>query len=763
MSESVLAAKPKTSLMPTVEQRSRLRRIRQFKDKLSRYGVMSAGLAVVFSLGLIFFYLFSEIAPLFRGASVDITHNYTPAQLQQVESDPTEYLTLDRYEEIGASFKRSGVVNFFSVNDGSQILNAQVPRTEGATFTRLATSTPDQGLVAYGYSNGQVALTKVNYALSYPNDKRQIIPSLVYPLGDVPLQLDEQGAAITQLAVQETSSGILMSALTADKRLLLAVFSSSANMITGEVSISQEAFTLPALPEGITPIALQVDEGAQHLIVASDNSQLWLYNIVNPSATVRQPPITVEGGKITAMEFLVGTGSLVIGTDKGQVSQWFLVRNSDNVYEVKFVRAFDALPGAVTRVIPEHARRGFWASDDRGNVGIYYGTSDRTLLIESFADKTIAQIAVSPIHHRALLLDANNQLAVADVWNKHPEVSFSSLWQKVWYEGRDAPEYIWQASSGSDNFESKMSFVPLSIGTLKAAFFAMLFAIPIGVAGAIYTAYFMTPKLRGLVKPTIEIMEALPTVILGFLAGLWLAPFVENHLPAVFAILIALPVIMLLTGYLWSRCPESWRTRVPEGWEAMILIVPIIITVWLCVAASPLTEIWLFGGSMRQWFTENGIDYSQRNALVVGIVMGFAVIPTIFSIAEDAVFSVPRHLTQGSLALGATRWQTVVGVVLPTASPGIFSAMMMGFGRAVGETMIVLMATGNSPIVNFNIFEGMRTFSANIAVELPETAVASTHFRVLFLAALVLLALTFVVNTLAEIIRQRLRKRYSNL
>lgn len=102
-------------------------------------------------------------------------------------------------------------------------------------------------------------------------------------------------------------------------------------------------------------------------------------------------------------------------------------------------------------------------------------------------------------------------------------------------------------------------------------------------------------------------------------------------------------------------------------------------------------------------------------------------------------------------------------VVLPTASPGIFSAVMMGFGRAVGETMIVLMATGNSPIVNFNIFEGMRTLSANIAVELPETAVGSSHFRVLFLAALVLLALTFIVNTLAEIVRQRLRKRYSNL
>ena len=102
-------------------------------------------------------------------------------------------------------------------------------------------------------------------------------------------------------------------------------------------------------------------------------------------------------------------------------------------------------------------------------------------------------------------------------------------------------------------------------------------------------------------------------------------------------------------------------------------------------------------------------------------------------------------------------------MVLLTASPGIFSAVMIGFGRAVGETMIVLMATGNSPVVNFNIFEGMRTLSANIAVELPETAVNSTHFRILFLAGLVLFAITFTVNTIAEVVRQRLRERYSSL
>ena len=167
---------------------------------------------------------------------------------------------------------------------------------------------------------------------------------------------------------------------------------------------------------------------------------------------------------------------------------------------------------------------------------------------------------------------------------------------------------------------------------------------------------------------------------------------------------------------------------------------------------------------MRQWVSRDlGINFDQRNALVVGIAMGFAVIPTIFSITEDAIFSVPKHLTQGSLALGATPWQTLTRVVIPTASPGIISAVMIGMGRAVGETMIVLMATGNTPIMDMNIFEGMRTLAANIAVEMPESEVGGSHFRILFLAALVLFAFTFMVNTLAEVVRQRLRQKYGSL
>jgi phosphate transport system permease protein len=292
----------------------------------------------------------------------------------------------------------------------------------------------------------------------------------------------------------------------------------------------------------------------------------------------------------------------------------------------------------------------------------------------------------------------------------------------------------------------------------------MLFAIPLSILGAIFTAYFMAPKMRQMVKPTIEIMEALPTVILGFLAGLWLAPLVESHLPGLFAMLLLMPLLVLATAWFWHCLPQRLTGHIPTGWEAALLVPVILGAGYASLALSPLLEQWLFGGDMPAWLqNEMGIGFDQRNSLVVGMAMGFAVIPTIFSIAEDAIFSVPRHLTSGSLALGATSWQTLVRVVLLTASPGIFSGIMMGVGRAVGETMIVLMATGNTPVMDLSIFQGMRTLSANIAVEMPESEVASTHYRILFLAALVLFLFTFVFNTGAELIRQRLRNKYSSL
>jgi phosphate transport system permease protein len=281
---------------------------------------------------------------------------------------------------------------------------------------------------------------------------------------------------------------------------------------------------------------------------------------------------------------------------------------------------------------------------------------------------------------------------------------------------------------------------------------------------ALYVSEFMHPSVKAYVKPVVEIMAALPSVVLGFLAGLWLAPVLEPIVPGLFLVPLVLPVVILAAYSLWRLVPLHIRGRFKTGTEAFLLVPVVLAGIWIALGLGGLVENVLMQGNYRGWVLSTlGLTYDQRNSLVVGVAMGIAVIPIIFTIAEDSLANVPGHLRAGSLALGATRWQTALRIVLPTGSPGIFSAIMIGLGRAVGETMIVLMATGNTPIMDWNMFSGFRAMSANIAVELPEAPDGGTLYRVLFLSALLLFLMTFVLNTAAELIRLKLRRKYRYL
>jgi len=759
--------KAMASSLPSPAAMARRRRWRHFADTFAGWVVRAGGGGVVVALALIFVYLFSEVLPILRGASVQPAAEYAaPADLEAARS----YLALERYDELGMRYTDGGRLDYFRLQDGALLRSVDLAVPADRSVTSIAVAEPRARRAAIGLDDGRAIIVDHQIRLDFSSGERQVLPDPKFTLQREPLEIDPSGHALTVLAVQRAGDDTGVAAVTDDGRLLFVRFSVATAFLTGETEVRARRWEIPigdALPE-----RLQLSANLWSLIGAAANGRLMYWDISAPdTALLRDQSMVVDmdaGERITELKMLNGTFSWVVGTSSGNLSQWFLVRDEsagadDNIFHLQRVRDFKRHPGAITRIQPEYTRKGFVAVDDRGGLGLHYGTSARTLYLEQISQRPLRSVGISPVDDKLIVEDLDGRILGFDVRNQHPEHSLRALWGKVWYEGRQDPAYVWQASSGADSFEPKYSMVPLTVGTLKAALFAMLFAMPLAIAGAIYTAYFMAPRLRGCVKPTIEVMEALPTVILGFLAGLWLAPFLENHIPAVFTILVGLPLSFLLVAFAFSRLPSAWRLSIPPGWEAILLLPIIALVVWGLVSLSPLIEIWFFDGSMRQWFTDIGINYDQRNALVVGIAMGFAVIPTIFSIAEDAVFTVPRHLTQGSLALGATPWQTVTRVVLLTASPGIFSAVMIGFGRAVGETMIVLMATGNSPVVNFNIFEGMRTLSANIAVELPETAVNSTHYRILFLAGLVLFAMTFVVNTIAELVRQRLRQRYSSL
>jgi phosphate transport system permease protein len=734
---------------------------RLLKDNLARYGVIVGGLSIILAIVLIFFYLLYVVLPLFASATASSIAEY---DLPEKSLGKTVLLEMEEQNEVAARFTDTGQVVFFDVVTGKTMLTQSIVIPEGTQITSFAQGSDiSQGGVAYGLSNGKAIVVRHQYKVAYPNNKRTITPSLEYPLGEQALAIDEAGAALEKIAVKVETGKTIVVAKAADK-INLVSFTKEQSLFSDEATTSRTSAILEA--SGKTIVDLLIDKEDNQLYLIDNEGLLSAFDIRDKTAPkLKHQQNVIEAGQtITSLTFLNGDISLLIGDSSGSVSQWTQVKNELKQLAFKKIRSFQISSKAVVAIKAEQRRKGFMAVDADGYVSMHNSTAERQLIKEHISQSSPVASALSPRSSMLLLETGDHKVHVWGIDNEHPEVSIKSLWQKVWYESYPKPDYIWQSSSASNDFEPKYSLVPLVFGTLKAAFYAMLVAMPLALMGAIYTAYFMAPQMRQVVKPAIELMGALPTVILGFLAGLWLAPFIEKYLAGFFLSLIAVPLAVMLFAFCWEYLPKSVRQKIPEGWDAAILMPVIIIISWLAFTISVPLETLLFHGSLRDWFNrEFGIGYDQRNALIVGIAMGFAVIPTIFSIAEDAIFSVPKHLTVGSLALGATTWQTMTKVVLLTASPGIFSAVMIGLGRAIGETMIVLMATGNTPVMDFSVFQGLRTLAANVAVEMPESEVDSTHYRVLFLAALVLFIFTFVFNTLAEIVRQRLREKYSSL
>ncbi|MBC3948700.1 ABC transporter permease subunit [Pseudomonas sp. DOAB1069] len=668
-------------------------------------------------------------------------------------------LTVEEQNQVGMRISDKGEAVFFGIADGAEIKRVSLPLPAGVRVASIGQDQPGTPLIALGLSNGQVLAFRHSYLVTYPNNHKTITPSITWPYGEAPLVLDEGGQAVEHVSINANGENLLIAGTTGVQLHVLSL-AKEENMMTGEVTSEQSRIQLPQMSEAVK--AIYIDPRQQWLYVINGRAQADVFSLRDRTLNGRYKLLEDGNAEITASTQLVGGISLIIGNSKGGMAQWFMARDVDGEQRFMHIRDFRMGTAPITQITAEQRRKGFIALDSSGQLGVFHSTAHRTLLVEKVADGS-GIFAMSPRADQ-ILVEQGGALRPMSLKNPHPEVSWSALWGKVWYENYDSPQYVWQSTASNSDFEPKLSLAPLTYGTLKAAFYAMLLAAPLAVAAAIYTAYFMAPGMRRKVKPVIELMEAMPTVILGFFAGLFLAPYLEGHLPGVFSLMLLTPIGILLAGFAWSRLPDSIRLRVPDGWESAILLPVVLLVGWFSLSMSPHLENWFFGGDMRMWISHDlGITYDQRNALVVGIAMGFAVIPNIYSIAEDAVFSVPRGLTLGSLALGATPWQTLTRVVILTASPGIFSALMIGMGRAVGETMIVLMATGNTPIMDMNLFEGMRTLAANVAVEMPESEVGGSHYRVLFLAALVLLMFTFVMNTLAELIRQRLRKKYSSL
>jgi len=302
--------------------------------------------------------------------------------------------------------------------------------------------------------------------------------------------------------------------------------------------------------------------------------------------------------------------------------------------------------------------------------------------LRQYLGLTPAEFAGKDRETLELLMELKEEIAAEAPEDKDATVN-TAAWRYLLFPhrwtGYDHPVCIWQPVSAIH----KYNIVPLIVGSLKTTVVALLFAVPLALAAALYVSQLSSPRLKEWIKPAIELLAGIPSVVLGFFGLIVMATFLQN----------------------------------------------------------------VFGYA------------SRLNAFVAGIALGLASLPVIFSIAEDALTSVPRTYTEAALALGSSRWRAAWQIVLPAAVPGVFAAVALGFGRAIGETMVVLMASGNASILSWNLFDSTRTITATIAAELAETVFGGHHYRLLFLLGAVLFAVTFLANLAGDLVIQRLKKR----
>lgn len=883
-------------------------------DRIARGVITFGGIGTIVAVSLVGLFLLWVVLPLFYAPALKESETLRPAWA----AGPAARFEIDEHRVLGFILSPRGMVRTFRVDTGEGINERELfPGAESTAFAPVW-GTPE---TAFAFADGTVRITRIEFASHFPEEKaipesaRSLRPGgrmaiegeLIERTAQGPFRqhrvsvqtqppISIAGEPIRRLAYSPGAGNPVLAALGDDDAARLIFFRRRIDPETGqrrvmpdrtvEVRLAGAASAASASP----PAHLLLNARGDSLFALWEDGRLDRYATGNPRAVALAESVNLfeseqpaergptspspQAPKLTAAGFLLGGKTLIVGDSRGRTSAWFLARpdeanGSAGIDGWKLVRAreFPAGNAAVTSLAMSASRRIFGAGYADGTVGLFHATTNGELVKATVAaGEPVRALAIAP-EDDALFALTSDGFWRAEVEPRHPEATFSALFLPVWYEGSPSPKHVWQSTGGSDDFEPKFGLTPLVFGTLKATFYTLLFGAPLAFLAALHTSEFIHPRVRGRIKPAIEVMASLPSVVLGFLA-IVIAPFVREWIPAILALLITGPLVLMIAAHVWQVLPQPFTLRW-EKWRLPFILVALpiaAVAAWGPGAAArlfgidpgtvplvgriadwglgPLIERKLFADDLVQWLngtrgsplggwlllllpaaalvvawsfgmwvrpaivrrgshlgrtafglvdagrfiaacgatlalalaaagllTALGLDprgplvgtYMQANALIVGFVMGFAVVPIIYTIADDALNAVPDHLRAASLGAGATPLQTAVRIVIPTAMSGLFSALMVGLGRAVGETMIVLMAGGMTPIMELNPFSGFRPLSANIAFELPEAVRDSTHYRILFLAGLTLFAMTFVVNTVAEMVRLRFRRRLRHM
>ena len=874
--EPIMTDQPPSSFTGRRGQRQ-TRPIVRISNVTAQWVITMGGIGTIVAVLGVLAFLVYVTAPLFWPGSVG-NETYLSLNDSGGKSGTPVAMGVDEYLTTGWMMDQSGLIRVIDLDNGHRITTKSLyPVDESVTFQRYS---PLDGSIVVGLDNGQVRIGSISFRTVFldndkiPDSARNLESGQVIADSGGTIERTIQGAYRRQDIIVDPGeafpSGIkepihLADAITTDRGPIFAVMGESGelhinstrtvhNMLTGEETHKVTSGLIPyqTPADHALPNYLFMSGLGDNLFLIWEDGRFQRYS----TRRIKQSQLVEEGNflagikdssgqpaHLTAASLLTGRRTILIGDSGGGFSAWFRTKQeqADTPDGITMQEGHELRKESspVTTITPSPRARIVIVGHENGSMRTVDVTSDKTLADISLSDGQPIRAAVVAPKENALFAFDGDSIFRCSFNPGYPEASFHAFFLPVWYEEAPKPALVWQSSSGTDDFEMKLSMIPLIVGTLKATFYSMIFAVPLALLAAVYTSEFMKPRQRAAVKPVVEVMASLPSVVLGYFAAIIFAPFIENVLPFALCSFVSVPVSFLFGAYLVQLLPYQINLRLTR-YRLLLMSISLPLGFVTAFYAGPMIENWLFAGNIRIWLSGQigtatggwvlilfplvafcvaffssriinpifrsrlmssgrnicaaadlvkfiilllltigsvlGISYLltaigfdprgslmgtfvQRNAFVVGIVMGFAVIPIIYTIADDALSAVPSHLRAAALGAGATPWQTAITVIVPTAMSGLFSACMIGLGRAVGETMIVLMAAGNTPILDFNIFNGFRTLAANIAVEIPEAVRNSTHYRTLFFAALILFVMTFIVNTIAEIIRLRFRKR----
>ncbi|MEQ1824349.1 MAG: ABC transporter permease subunit [Pirellula sp.] len=858
-------------------------------DRVAKQVITVGGIGTILVVMLVVLVLLGNVLPMFQPnaveplGAIDIQEKVDAANPNQDAQSIA--CGVDEYMEILWTLRASGYVTVHAISNGQSLgtFRAESPGDMGsAKITCAAVAQDDASLVA-GLDNGTVRPITISFATEFiktadaPDDiagqlgtgfalsegviyrslpsgliRKQSISgirfhSLIHvsnhPITAVDWKLPQ---AVSSFDESQT----WVWGATDGNRVAMGHVENKVNAFNGTIEQNAKTWTNTAseVPAASPIIALMLGSRGDQLLSLDRSGRVVSWGVVGEDRLVSNlTHVSLAGdeSKATMATPLLGRSTMLIASDSGHI-EGVATTSTHSGQELLSIHRFAQGNGSVTDMEAAPESRMVAASFANGNAALYYVPTNRKLLDWKLSSTPTAGSSEQPIGQ--LFFSANaacighvksDQVTLWRLKVPFPEASLGSFFSRIWYEGYEGPQHVWQSSTGNVEGEYKFGFIPLIFGTFKATCYSMLIGAPIALMAAIFGSEFMSSRWRARVKPLIELMASIPSVVLGFIGALVLAPFLRDHLMMVLLSVALVLFLFLLAAHLWLVIPSPTairlrRLRLPilflliptgiwmssslaasverilfggdlidwlsnrggsgwSGWLCMLILPVSIFVAWaLGVPLNPSIKSWArrmgtfpfamvnvglflsavlavllisgflaWGFSMAGWDPRGSVlgPYQERNALLVGSILGFAIIPLIYTISEDALQSVPQHLRSASLACGATTWQTTIRVVVPTAMSGLFSALMIGFGRAVGETMVVLMAAGNTPVMDINPMNGYRTLSATLATELPEAARGSTHFHALFLAALLLFCFTMVANTLAEIVRMRFRKR----